>query len=410
MTNPSAAVPMQLIREMALVKQGLVQRPASKTREDLLRIIRRIGLLQLDSISVTARSHYLVMLSRAGLYDVAELDVLLDEHQLFEYWAHAACMIPMEDYAYFLPKIKSQRDGDRGRCHRLSNDAEDILNQVLEAIRENGAMSSKDFEAPRRKGQGWWNWKPAKAALECLFDRGELMVTRREKFQRYYDLPQRVLNGVAYPVDKTLDDYRRWALIAGLRSQGIGTFTDTADYYRLNKPAARPVMADLVASGEVHQMEVEGLGTEVFIHRDDVPLLDSLSDSPQRSELTMFLSPFDNLIWHRPRTEMVFNFYYRVEMYTPAAKRVYGYYVLPLLHRGELVGRIDPKIDRKNRRFIIRALHLEDGVTFTDDLLAGFVGAVREFMEFHDCEDFVLELAPSASIKKQVVSALKKIG
>lgn len=397
------------LQTMVVIKQGLHQRPEQSDRGALREIIRRIGLLQLDSISVTARSHYLVMLSRAGLYDVDELDSLLDEGDLFEYWAHAACLIPMEHYAYFAPRMQERRADPPSEWveRRMGENAGEIIAEVLQTIREQGAMSSAEFEDPRGQRGTWWDWKPAKAALEYLYDRGELMVSKRVNFRRYYDLAERVLHGRHNGTVHTMADWYRWATVAGLRHLGAGTAHDIADYYRLPVQVARRELVMMAQSDEVLPLVVEGWHDNAFIHKDDLPLLEMVEDGKYNLELTCFLSPFDNLIWHRDRTEGLFDFYYRVEMYTPAPKRQYGYYVMPILHRGALVGRIDPKIERKARRFEIRALHLEDGVQPDESLIAGLQAAIREFMAFHNCDDFDLLSAPDEGFKRALLKGLQ---
>ncbi|MBZ0297604.1 MAG: winged helix DNA-binding domain-containing protein [Anaerolineae bacterium] len=400
------AFTLDTVRELTVVKQGLHQRPANTHPEALRSIIQRIGLLQLDSVSVTARSHYLVMLSRAGLYDRDDLDSLLTSGQLFEYWAHAQCLIPIESFPYFKPLIDERRAKRKEYYRGMGSDPETTLNLVLQQIRDNGAMASKDFESPRNGESGWWNWKPAKVALEFLFDHGHLMISHRVNFHRYYELTERVLEKHGFKLDKTLEDWHRWAVVAGLRQQGMGVIADIADYYRLSKRTTQEMLNELVSSGEVLSLEVEGLRGPVYLHRDDLPLAQAVADGQHAPQVTTFLSPFDNLVWYRDRAEAVFKFYYRIEMYTPAAKRQYGYYVLPILHRGQLVGRIDPKIDRKAKRFIMRALHLEPDTVITDELVSGLADAIREFMAFHNCTDFALESSPSLQLEDALFAAL----
>lgn len=379
------------VKRLSVYKQGLHQRPETNTQDDLKRIIERIGLLQLDSISVVARSHYLVMMARAGLYNPDELDNLLTDGFLFENWAHAACQIPIAHYPYFHARIQQkQLKESKWHMDKLGDKPQEIIEHVLEAIRENGAMSSKDFKTDRKEAGGWWNWKPTKIALEYLFDRGELMVSYRRKFQRYYDLTERVLTDNSFTLDITFDEYTRWAVGQGLHHVGIGTIEHIADYYRLHKKVTTDIIQAMVNKGEVMPVAVDGWEKLAYIHADDLPILEQLQAGDHAPQLTVFLSPFDNLFWNRDRDEMLWDFYYRIEVYTPKPKRVYGYYVLPILHNGELVGRIDPKVDRKKKHLILHALHLEDTTHVTDDLTQGLIDAITEFMAFHHCETFEL--------------------
>ena len=390
----STTISLNTARTLALYKQGLHRRPSVADRQVLLDIIRRIGLLQLDSISVVARSHYLVMLSRAGLYDPADLDGLLfpDRH-LFEGWAHAACLIPVEDYEYFVPTLLARRE--RPPQHwierRLGDDPLGTLDAVLNEVRQRGPLASRDFEDTRDGRGTWWDWKPAKTALELLFAQGYLMVDRRENFQRYYDLAERVLRASAGPPLRTMDDYRRWATLRGLSILGIATAPHAGDYYRLNRPATRTMFKSLAAEGAVLPIEIEGWKETAYLDPADLPLVEEIETGAHTPIVTALLSPFDNLIWDRDRTSDLFGFHYRTEMYTPAAKRQYGYYVLPILHRGRLVGRLDPKADRKAKVMRIRAIYLEPGQPITGELLADLAGALHEFAAFHGSEQLVVE-------------------
>lgn len=391
------------VKRLSVYKQGLHQRPQTNTQDDLKRIIERIGLLQLDSISVVARSHYLVMMARAGLYNREELDNLLRDGFLFETWAHAACQLPMAHYPYYHAYMQQkQLKESKWHIKKLGDESEEIIGKVLETIREQGAMSSKEFENNRKQQGGWWNWKPAKVALEYLFDRGELMVSHRQKFQRYYDLTERVLEGKNLVLDKALDDFHHWTIEEGLRHVGIGTIGDIADYYRQHKKSAIAHIEQMIQAKQVHPVEVVGWQDTAYIHNDDLELLSQIQAGEHQPKMTLFLSPFDNLFWYRDRDEMLWDFYYRIEVYTPKPKRVYGYYVLPILHKQELVGRIDPKVDRKKKHLIIHALHLEDTTEVTDDLTHGLIRAFEEFMAFHGCETFELVKCKDATLQNKI--------
>jgi uncharacterized protein YcaQ len=381
-------------RTLAVVKQGLHRRPATVDRRTLLDTIRRIGLLQLDTIHVVARSHYLVMLSRVGLYDRADLDALLyPDRRLFEQWAHAACLIPADDYGHFAPAILARRERPRQPwlLRSLGEDAQQILDAVLAEVRERGPLASRDFEDTRDQRGTWWDWKPAKTALEILFEGGYLMVDRRENFQRFYDLAERVQPARAGVASRTLDDWRRWATLRSVACLGVATAAQVSDYYRQNKLVARAMVETLAAEGAIVPVEVEGWLDTAYLDPADLPLVDEIKAGQHQPTLTTFLSPFDNLIWDRQRVADLFGFDYRAEMYQPVAKRKYGYYVLPILHRGRLVGRLDPKADRQAGTLIVRALYLEPDQAITDELVSSLTSALREFMDFHRMERLVIE-------------------
>ncbi|MCY4145837.1 MAG: winged helix DNA-binding domain-containing protein [Chloroflexi bacterium] len=386
------------VKVLSVVKQGLHQ-PDS----DLRRIIERIGLLQMDSVSVVARSHYLVMLARAGLYDRSALDELLTSGFLFETWAHAMCQLPSAHYPWYHAYIQQKRlKESQWQLKRFDIDMQPIIESVLAAIRERGPMSSKEFKSERRGEGGWWNWKPTKVALEYLFDRGELMVSHRVNFQRCYDLSERVLARHQFQLDKTIEDFRRWTIERSLRHIGIGTSSHIADYYRQPKRDAASILNDMRDRGVALPVQVAGWSAPAYIHRDDLPLLQRVQAGEFQPSRTRFLSPFDNLFWDRDRDDMLWDFFYRIEIYTPKAKRVHGYYVMPILHGSELVGRIDPKVDRKAKRLICHNLHLERGVKLNAALVRGLIGAFEEFMAFHGCEDFELGHCNRAPLERRL--------
>ncbi|MCY3978750.1 MAG: winged helix DNA-binding domain-containing protein [Chloroflexi bacterium] len=391
------------VKRLSVYKQGLHQRPASSDQAALKRVIERIGLLQMDSISVVARSHYLVMLARVGLYDPAELDALLDSGFLFETWAHAMCQLPTAHYPWYHAYIRQKRVNEsQWQVDRLDIDMGPIIENVLETIRQRGPMSSKDFESERQGEGGWWNWKPTKVALEYLLDYGELMVSHRVKFQRYYDLPERVLARHEFTLDKSIEDFRRWTIERGLRHIGIGTSNHIADYYRQYKRDAAAILGDMRNAGTALPVEVEGWKDAAYIHRDDLALLEAIQAGEHEPQMTLFLSPFDNLFWDRHRDETLWDFFYRIEVYTPKAKRVYGYYVMPILHGCELIGRIDPKVDRKKKRLIFNNLHLERGVKLNGALNRGLIRAIEEFMAFHGCDSFDLKKCNRAPLFRRL--------
>jgi uncharacterized protein YcaQ len=273
----------------------------------------------------------------------------------------------------------------------LGDDPQGLLDAVLGRIREQGPLASRDFEDTRDERGTWWDWKPAKTALELLFAQGYLMVDRREGFQRFYDLAERVLPASVESPAGDLAEYRRWATLQGLRILGVATAPHVSDYYRLKKPPTRAALKALAQEGVLVQAEVEGWKEVAYLDPADLPLLEQIEAGAHEPALTALLSPFDNLIWDRTRVSDLFGFDYRAEMYTPAAKREYGYYVLPILHRGRLVGRLDPKADREAKIMRVRAIYLEPALAVTGELVADVAGALREFAAFHGSEQLVIE-------------------
>lgn len=397
----SLKLSLETVRRLAVYKQGLHRRPARVDRQALLDAIRRIGLLQLDTVHVVARSHYLVMLSRVGVYDPADLDALLyPERKLFEGWAHVACMIPVEQYRWLAPVIHARRQkGLPEWLHRsLGENPRETLEAILAEVRARGPVASREFEDPRPERKGWWDWKPAKDALEYLFDVGHLMIDRRENFQRFYDLAERVLPESAEPPAATVEEYERWATEQGVWHLGVATAPQASDYYRIKITPARRAVRALANEGALLPVEVEGWKEPAYLCPEDLPLVREIEAGEHRPEVTTLLSPFDNLIWDRARVEDLFGFQYRIEIYTPAGRRRYGYYVMPILHRGRLVGRLDPKADRQSNRLIVRGLYLEPGEKPGDDLVEGLAGALGEFAAFHGSREVVFQGPDAAGL------------
>jgi uncharacterized protein YcaQ len=372
-------------RALLLAAQGLSsspERPAAKG--DVLESVRRMGALQIDSIAVVARSPYLVLWSRLGHYEPRWLDELLAEGALFEYWAHAASLIPIEDYGLYRRFMLEGREKTRAW---MSAHPEEI-GRVLARVREGGPVRSAEFERTDGWAGGWWEWKPEKRALEHLFSAGELMISRRDpNFHRVYDLRERVLER-ALPSweDAQAPSYKevqRALALKAVRALGVAVARWVPDYFRTPRRGIAGLLDELADEGNLLRARIEGWEEPAYVHPDNAGLSEEAVSGELRSSLTTLLSPFDPVVWDRARASDLFGFEYRIEVYTPAARRRYGYYSLPILHRGALVGRLDAKAHRKEGLFEIRALHLEPGVPATEDLVAGLGGALRGCAYWH---------------------------
>ncbi|MEA2023030.1 MAG: crosslink repair DNA glycosylase YcaQ family protein, partial [Actinomycetota bacterium] len=342
-------------RRIALGAQGFTT-PRPTGRVDVRhfrRVLDRVGLLQLDSVNVLERSHYLPMFSRLGPYDRAALDRwTVSSGELFEYWGHEASLIPVDRYPTFRFRMDEMKPW--GSVRRLLDERPGYIEGVLEQVAQRGPLTAADLEDAGERGGPWWGYAPGKHALEWLFASGRVTAFRSSSFGRRYDLPERVVPAWALdgsPLDQT--EAYRTLLVDAARHHGIGTVADLADYHRLHKPTARPVLEDLTAEGAVIPVTVEGWRHPAYLHPDVV--------MPRRAGGTALLSPFDSLIWNRDRVERIFGFRYRIEIYVPKEQRQYGYYVLPFLLDGDLVARVDLKADRKVRRLLVQAAHLEPG-------------------------------------------------
>ena len=348
-------------RAIALAAQGLAApRPARVDAKQLRALVEQLGVVQIDSVNVLVRSHYLPAFSRLGRYDTT----LFDRHAhrapraLFEYWGHEASLLPVALQPLLRWRMERAKDHAWGRMRRIAKKNPGFVQEVLALVGERGPISASEIELggrPSRKG--WWEWSDAKTAIEWLFWSGQVTSARRRGFERLYDLPERVLPAkvLAAPTPSEADAHR--ALVErAARALGIATEADLRDYYRLPLVGARHAVAELAEAGTLERVAVEGWAKPAYLHADaKVPK----RIDPDRPAL---LSPFDSLVWFRDRCARLFGMKYRIEIYVPAPKRVHGYYVLPFLLGDRLVARVDLKADRAASALRVQAAHAEPGV------------------------------------------------
>jgi uncharacterized protein YcaQ len=384
-------ISLQTARVLMLQAQGLLQPPtAPACKADLLAAIDRCGVLQIDTINVVARAPYMSIWSRLGNYDAVWLDELLAEGRLFEYWAHAACFIPMDQYRYhrrlMLDRLRYHRYHEWYLEHQADTDA------ILKHVQEHGSVRSADFERKDGKKGTWWDWKIEKDALEYWLAAGELMVLRREKFQRVYDLRERVQPDWQDADTASLDEAMRFFTLKSIQAMGIAHPDWVADYYRISKAHAKKAAAELLAQGAVSEINVEGWAAPALISPESLALLDH-APTDLKPTCTTLLSPFDSLIWDRKRTRQMFNYDFSIECYLPAPKRKYGYYLLSVLYRGELVARLDVKAHRKEGFFEVKSLYWEAGVTVTEEMRSEVIAAVQRCANWHKTPELHLPVS-----------------
>lgn len=379
-------------RALLLAAQGLQDRPAEPARkEDCLAAIRRMGLLQIDTISVVARSPYLVLWSRLGHYEPRWLDELLAEGALFEYWAHAACFLPVEDFGIYRRRMLDYASAHGYVPSGLNGqnaDQRPLWESVLSRIREHGAVRSADFQRADSRARTWWDWKPEKIALEHLFNAGELMIARRDGFQRVYDLRERVLPDWDDARAVSHDEACRQMVLHGVRALGLATprwLAGSTGYFGnyVGPRDVQAILADAVRAGELFAVQVEGCSAQLYVHRDNQDLARQAAEGALASTVTTLLSPFDPVVSNRGRARELFGFHYQIETYTPAERRRFGYYSLPILHRGSLVGRLDAKAHRRDGLFEVKSIHLEESVPVTDVLVTELAGTLRACARWH---------------------------
>ena len=379
-------------RRVALAAQGFGRPAGTVGTRQLNSAIQRLGLLQLDSINVYERSHYLPMFARLGAYDKALLDRLTfgKRSNYIEYWAHEAAIIPTDDWPLWRWKMEQLRHRDHAREPWVQENAA-MLDWLRAELAERGPVAASQIEHDSNKRAGpWWGWSDVKRGLEYLFRWGDAASAGRTRFERSYALAERSLPTEVHGRVITREDAHRALVERSAAALGVATTSDLADYYRLKSADVRPAIADLAEAGVLLPVTVRGWSQPAWLHRD--------ARIPRRIETTALLSPFDPVVWDRARALRMFGFHYRIEVYTPAPKRTYGYYTLPLLIDDALVGRIDLKSDRQGKVLRVQSAWREDGASVDLDRVVGLLDHIAGWqglggVEFAERGDLIAELA-----------------
>ncbi|MCY1283654.1 Winged helix DNA-binding domain protein [compost metagenome] len=347
-------------RRLALAAQGFARPPRGAIRHrQLLAQLDALGVVQIDSVNALVRSHYLPAFSRLGDYDRELLDDLAwgkpRRRALFEYWGHEASLLPLELYPLLRWRMRRAANGQGiyQQLARFGFEQREVIQRVLQAVREQGALGAGALSTRAERAGPWWDWSAEKHALEWLFAAGEVTVAGRRGFERLYDLPERVIpTDLLNQPDMPEADAQRQLLLRAAVALGVATERDLRDYYRLETADSQARLAELVEAGALQQVQVDGWKQPAYCLGE--PRV------PRRIKASALLSPFDSLIWERARTERLFDFRYRLEIYTPQHKRQYGYYVLPFLHDERLAARVDLRAERTQDRLAVHALHEEE--------------------------------------------------
>lgn len=359
-TSPRATLSQAEARRIALSAQLFDSGSAPRSSRSISALVGKLGVVQIDSVNVLVRSHYLPAFSRRGPYQRELLDRAAYEQPgraLFEYWGHEASLLPLESYPLFRWRMDLARSGEGTwkRLQRYATEHRELVDEVLAQIGECGPLGAGELKVGERGSGGWWGWSQSKEIMEWLFWTGVVTTARRRNFERLYDLTERVIppHIQALPVPSKEDAQRELMMISA-RAMGVATLRDLRDYFRLPTAAAADRLRELIDAGALTPVEVEGWKQPGYLH--------PAAKCPKRVEAAALLSPFDSLIWERQRTERMFGFTYRLEIYTPAHKREHGYYVLPFLLGEKLVARVDLKSDRVRSRLQVRGGSVEEGV------------------------------------------------
>jgi uncharacterized protein len=373
-------------RRVALAAQGFSDgRPAKPDGRALRRVLKAVGLLQIDSVNVLARGHYLTLFGRLGPYPLELVDnaAWYAPRRLFEYWGHEASLVPVATQPLLRWRMQRAHDDAWGSMKRVALERPDLVERVLGEVAERGPIAASEVEEEgTRRGEPWWSWSDTKRAFEFLFWSGQITSARRRRFERLYDLPERVLpREVVSAPTPAPDDAQRELVRIAARSLGVAAERDLRDYFRLPLAETRARVAELVEAGELLPVAVEGWSTAAYLWHE--------TTVPRSVSARALIGPFDSLIWERSRVERLFGFRYRIEIYVPAPKRVHGYYVLPFLMGDRLVGRVDLKADRAAGELRVRAAHgepdapKETAAALIEELraMAGWLGLERVRVE-----------------------------
>ena len=380
-------------RRVAIASQYLAGRRPNPNAQGIMEVINRLGCLQLDPINIVARSHLLVLWSRLGAYDPALLDTLLwQERRLFEYWAHAASIVLTEDYPIYQvvmrsPIKESSLWDQRVRAWMEQNDT--LRVSILNALRERGPLRSRDFEdtaVAAWQSTGWTQGRNVSRMLDFLWLQGQILVARRVNGEKWWDLAERCLPDWISCEPLPEREVVRLATQKSLRALGVATERDIAQHFtRYRYPGLSDVLTELEAARQIVRVRIHEPGCELpgtwFIHTDLLPMLEQVASTVSEPHTTL-LSPFDNLICDRNRTERLFGFTYQSEIYSPKSKRRFGYYVMPILYGDRLIGRIDPAMDRRHGKLVINAVHTEPDIPITGVTGQGVASAIEELAYF----------------------------
>ena len=378
-------------RKLALVCQQLPTSAFGRGRRGVQEAIEHLGYVQIDTISVVERSHHLTLWNRVPHYRRNALDRLIKDRLILEYWSHAAAYLPMSDFRYTLPRMHAIANGQRHWYERNPK----LMTEILAQVRSEGPLQAKDIEAHRGNAGGMWEWGPVKQALEMLFMEGKLLVTRRDSFQKVFDLAERVVPDGTNVSEPTKNEYAHWLIDRHLAAHGLGRHAEFSYLRRGMGPAVKAALAEKIEAGDVVPLRIRRNGAMFYANKG----YESLLARRLTRNRVRFLSPFDNLIIQRKRVEQLFDFDYQLECYVPEEKRRYGYFCLPVLWRGRLVARMDAKADRKHRVFRVHSLVTEPVIRDIEEFARQAGTELRRLTAFHDCDRISIGLASPPALR-----------
>lgn len=383
-------------RAIALQAQGLDKSHSfGKGKAGALNAVKRLGYIQLDTLSVVARAHHHTLWTRSDAYVEKHLDELVKEKKVFEYWSHAAAYMPMEDFRFSLPRKETFR---KGRSHWFGKDKK-VMQYVLDRIKAEGPLQSRDFETDKKRAS-WFDWKPAKNALEQLFQDGTLMVAERKGFQKVYDLAENILPSGIDTTVPTKEEYARHLIENTVKAHGFASVKEIGHLRKGMGPHIQKALNKMLKNGELTEYQIENVKEKQY------SFLQTWNLEPSNKKTAVLLSPFDNAVIMRKRLKNIFDFDYGIECYLPEHKRTFGYFCLPILYGDQFVGRLDPKADREKKIFIVKSLYIEHPPADMDEFLPFLASAIKRFAAFNNCKKIEVQKAYPSKIKASLKAFL----
>ncbi|WFB69227.1 crosslink repair DNA glycosylase YcaQ family protein [Chryseobacterium sp. WX] len=390
------------LKRLTLDSQGLTQNtPFGTGKTAVLNALEHLGYIQIDTLSIVERAHHHTLWTRIPDFKTDNLEELVEDRKVFEYWFHAASYLPMQDFRYVLPQMLMIKRGES----RYYNADPKVMKYVVDTIRNEGPKRARDFENESHKAGSWWNWKPAKLALERLFMQGDLMISGRSGMQKTYDLAERVLPSSTNTSEPTPLEFAEYLVKTNLRAYGFTTLKQITHLRKGNalKTNVNKVLQMMLEEDTISKVTSEG-GSSVFVQNE---ILEKTFD--QASSSVWLLSPFDNSIIHRDRIKQIFDFDFRLECYTPKEKRQYGYFCLPILFGDQFIGRVDCKAHRKEKKLELIHLHIENSTINLDLWLKPFVETLKRFAIFNGCESLALTQVSPSKLTTVIKKELSKV-
>ena len=407
--------PLSALRATVLHTQHLTtpnNAISTPTLEAIVNVVQTLGYVQIDTLHVVNRAHYVTLWARFGSYDIEEFHKLIyhdGQRRLYEGWGHAASIIPLQHYRFHRWRIDREVSYNPSFHEWASKTGNrELAMQTLERIRMEGGLRVGDFEDKDAQRGEWYDWRPSKNALEALFAWGDLMVADRLNFQRVYDVRERVLPEWVDTTPVEPDAARRFCLEQAAKGLGVFEPRHLTFYAYMRATPARLLVKELIKDGVVVEIQGESInGRKTWlVHRDNLPLLQRAAEGEVRAARTTFLAPFDSLFWAGDRDQKLWGFNQLLECYKPADQRVYGYFSFPILHKDRLVGRFDPKLDRQSGVLYLNALYLEPDVAPDDELIAGVAAAMRDFLAWHGATELKIEKSEPAAFGEKLLRVL----